>query len=70
MRAAALADAAKLTFPRVDWRGTPEKITRLIRLVYPPDGRMEAFEAASHAAMAQVRRLMPFTNPAAAGTAN
>jgi hypothetical protein len=70
LQATALRDAALVTFPHVNWRGKPEKITRLIRLVYPPDGRIEAFEAASMAAMAQVRRLMPSTNPAAAGTAN
>ena len=70
LQSAALRDAALLAFPRVNWRGTPEKITRLIRLAYPPDGRVEAFEAASAAARAQVRRLMPFTKPAEAGTAN
>jgi hypothetical protein len=69
-QAAAVGDAALVTFPSVNWRGTPEKITRLIRLVYRPDGGIEAFEAASMAAMAQVRRLMPSTKPAEAGTVN
>jgi len=57
--AAALRDVTMLKFPRVNWRGKPERITRLIRLVYQADGGIEAFEAASMSAMAQVRRLMP-----------
>jgi tetratricopeptide (TPR) repeat protein len=64
LAAAAFRDAALVTFPRVEWRGKPEATIRLIRLEYGEGGRLQAFEAASLPAMAEVRRMLPQANPA------
>lgn len=54
----AARDAARATFPRVNWRGKDEPATRLIRLTYHPDGSVEAHEAVSLQATRNVGLLM------------
>jgi hypothetical protein len=55
----AARDAARARFPRVNWRGRDEAVTRLVRLTYGPGGRVEAQEAVSLAATQSVALAMP-----------
>ncbi|MGD0047209.1 MAG: tetratricopeptide repeat protein [Bryobacteraceae bacterium] len=54
----AARDAARAAFPRVNWRGKDEPVTRLIRLTYHSDS-VEAHEAVSVQATRNIGLLMP-----------
>jgi tetratricopeptide (TPR) repeat protein len=59
LQEAAARDAARATFPRVNWRGKDEPATRLIRLTYGSGGRVEAQEAVTPQAAQSAGLLMP-----------